>query len=232
MVISHGHDSTRSWAQVLTFQHPSPREKPWRRTGKSKPAVGSQGALCGDTRLVFISQPAKNVSLKMTSFWELAASYFSGARKALKPTSCQSLRAINMWFCHTRSFSLLLPCWRWVFYFFFLFEEPLGAGRFCARSYGSLLVPQVGPRTTQGWGEFTAKPQACNAGHLAPLHHNFSQPLPFSPLFLSLWGKNEGCVGGTSPTLPNLSPISCNVHHHVTLHPVQLRWGPSQEASS
>lgn len=44
--------------------------------------------------------------LAMTYFWELAASYFPGTRSALKPTICQSLRAINMWFCHPRSFSL------------------------------------------------------------------------------------------------------------------------------
>lgn len=82
-----------------------------------------------------MSWPAKNVSLTvlaMTYFWELAASSFSGAGRALKPMICQSLRAINMWFCHPRSFSLAfafaIPGWG-VFFLSWFFRRVCGIGQ-------------------------------------------------------------------------------------------------------
>ena len=129
-----------------------------------------------------MSWPAKNVSLKMlamTYFWELAASYFSGARKALKPTICQSLRAINMWFCHPRSFSLAFAfaiLGLGVFFSLFLkslweranLTQPMVPCTAWACSYTSF-----GPRTMQGLRGFATKPQASDAGHLgsSPSQH-------------------------------------------------------------
>jgi len=122
-----------------------------------------------------VSWLAKNMSLKMlvmTYFWELAASYFSEAREALKPTICQSLRAINMWFCHPRSFALAFAfAILGLGVFFFVFLESLW-------ERANLIQPVVpcatwacsytafGPRTMQELGGFAVKPQAWDAGHL------------------------------------------------------------------
>lgn len=185
-----------------------------------------------------MSRPAKNVSLKvlaMTYFWELAASYFSGTRKALKPTICQSLRAINMWFCHPRSFSLafafaILGLGVFFFLFFFLKSlwervnliQPMVPCAAWACSYTTF-----GPRTMQELGGFAMKPQAWDTGHLgsSPPHrwptsaHNsslfeplgekvrvFQVDIVYTPKFIPA-GHSEPILCGACCTPPSAIEI-------------------------
>lgn len=169
----------------------------------------------------------------MTYFWELAASYFSGARKALKPTICQSLRAINMWFCHPRSFSLAFAfAILGLGVLFLLFLKSLW-------ERANLIQPMVpcatwacsyttfGPRTTEELGGFAMKPQAWDAGHLgsSPPQH-----WPVIHVFLSPWGKRSEFFRWILSILLN-SEGMVNPFYvvRVVQHQAQSRLGHSQE---